>query len=75
MLQTTVVRKSVLWIDDEADLLQSHRIFLQQSGYDVELATNADDGIELLRRRAFDVVLLDEQNAGQARTRCVSRAP
>ena len=65
MLQTPVVRKSVLWIDDEADLLQSHRIFLQQSGYDVELATNADDGIELLRRRAFDVVLLDEQMPGK----------
>ena len=58
-------RKSVLWVDDEADLLESHRIFLRESGYDVEMASNADDAIELLRRRAFDVVLLDEQMPGK----------
>jgi CheY-like chemotaxis protein len=65
MLKPPAVRKAVLWVDDEADLLQSHRIFLQQSGYDVELASNADDALELLRRRAFDVVLLDEQMPGK----------
>jgi DNA-binding response OmpR family regulator len=65
MPKAPVTQKSVLWIDDEADLLQSHRIFLQQSGYDVEMATNADDAIELLRRRVFDVVLLDEQMPGK----------
>jgi CheY-like chemotaxis protein len=58
-------RKAVLWVDDEADLLESHRIFLGESGYDVEMASNADDAIELLRRRAFDVVLLDEQMPGK----------
>jgi DNA-binding response OmpR family regulator len=58
-------RKAVLWVDDEADLLESHRIFLGESGYDVAMASNADDAIELLRRRAFDVVLLDEQMPGK----------
>ena len=53
--------KSVLWVDDEADLLESHRIFLREKGYEVETATNADDAMELVRRRAFDLVLLDEQ--------------
>jgi DNA-binding response OmpR family regulator len=60
-----IPRKAVLWVDDEADLLESHRIFLHSSGYDVEMATNADDALELLRRRVFDVVLLDEQMPGK----------
>ena len=57
--------KSVLWVDDESDLLESHRIFLRSKGYDVECATNADDAVELLRRRTFDVLLLDEQMPGK----------
>jgi DNA-binding response OmpR family regulator len=57
--------KSVLWVDDEAELLESHRIFLREKGYEVEWATNADDAAELLRRRPFDVVLLDEQMPGK----------
>ena len=57
--------KSVLWVDDEADLLESHRIFLREKGYEVETATNADDAVELLRRRPFDLLLLDEQMPGK----------
>src|SRR5918911_1572058 len=57
--------KSVLWVDDEAELLESHRIFLREKGYDVEWARNADDAVELLRRRPFDLVLLDEQMPGR----------
>src|SRR5918993_1075693 len=57
--------KSVLWVDDEADLLESHRIFLREKGYEVETATNADDAVELLRRRPFDLMLLDEQMPGK----------
>src|SRR5512132_4384596 len=57
--------KSILWVDDEAELLESHRIFLREKGYEVETATNADDAVELLRRRAFDILLLDEQMPGK----------
>lgn len=57
--------KSVLWVDDESDLLESHRIFLRSKGYEVECATNADDAVELLRRRPFDLLLLDEQMPGK----------
>ncbi|MDB4916018.1 MAG: response regulator receiver, partial [Gemmatimonadetes bacterium] len=56
--------KSVLWVDDEAELLEPHRIFLRDKGFDVEAATNAEDAMELVRRRAFDLVLLDEQMPG-----------
>src|SRR5688500_18751136 len=57
--------KSVLWVDDEVDLLESHRIFLREKGYEVETATNADDAVEMLRRRPFDLLLLDEQMPGK----------
>jgi CheY-like chemotaxis protein len=57
--------KSVLWIDDEAELLEPHRIFLRDKGFDVEMATNADDAIEMVRRRPYDLVLLDEQMPGK----------
>ncbi|HJU65452.1 MAG TPA: response regulator [Gemmatimonadaceae bacterium] len=57
--------KSILWIDDEADLLESHRIFLREKGFEVDSATNADDAVEMLRRRAYGLVLLDEQMPGK----------
>jgi DNA-binding response OmpR family regulator len=56
--------KSVLWVDDEAELLEPHRLFLRDRGFDVQMATNAADAIELLRRRPFDLLLLDEQMPG-----------
>jgi DNA-binding response OmpR family regulator len=58
-------RKSVLWVDDEADLLEPHRIFLEEKGYGVELASNADDALDLVQSRTFDLVLLDEQMPGK----------
>src|SRR5687768_11345976 len=57
--------KSILWVDDESELLESHRIFLRSKGYEVEWASNADDAVELLRRRPFDILLLDEQMPGK----------
>ena len=56
--------KTILWVDDEADLLEPHRILLTDRGYAVEMATNADDALELLRRKPYDLVLLDEQMPG-----------
>src|SRR5215218_8824560 len=56
--------KAVLWVDDEAELLEPHRMFLRDKGFEVQTATNADDAAELVRRRPFDLVLLDEQMPG-----------
>ena len=59
------VPKSILWVDDEGDLLEPHRIFLRSKGYEVEWASNADDAVEMLRRQPFDLLLLDEQMTGK----------
>ncbi|HEX7121483.1 MAG TPA: response regulator [Gemmatimonadaceae bacterium] len=57
--------RSVLWVDDEAELLEPHRLFLADRGYEVSVATNADDAVEMLRRRTYDLLLLDEQMPGK----------
>jgi CheY-like chemotaxis protein len=57
--------RSVLWVDDEAELLEPHRLFLADKGYEVAVATNADDAVEMLRRRPYDLLLLDEQMPGK----------
>ena len=56
--------KTILWVDDEAELLEPHRLLLGDKGYLVQTATNADDALELLRRHPYDLVLLDEQMPG-----------
>ncbi|MEP6691378.1 MAG: response regulator, partial [Gemmatimonadaceae bacterium] len=57
--------KAILWVDDEIDLLESHRIFLKEKGFEVDTASNADDAVEMLRRKAYGLVLLDEQMPGK----------
>ena len=56
--------KTILWVDDEAELLEPHRLLLTDKGYAVEAATNADDALEMLRRKPYELVLLDEQMPG-----------
>src|SRR5260221_2994705 len=57
--------KSILWVDDEAEGLESHRRFLTDNGYEVATATHGDDALELLRRGPYGVVLVDEQMPGR----------
>ena len=56
--------RSVLWVDDEIETLDSQVLFLEQQGFSVERATNGDDALVLLRRQPYGVVLLDEQMPG-----------
>ena len=57
-------KAKILWVDDEIEFLQPHILFLRDKGYDVETANNAEDGIEMIRRQNFDLVLLDEMMPG-----------
>jgi len=56
--------RTILWVDDEIETLDSQVLFLEQQGFTVERATNADDALVLLRRQPYGVVLLDEQMPG-----------
>src|SRR5512135_970018 len=57
--------KSILWVDDEIESLESHRRFLADQGYQVAAAAHGDDALEMLRRQAYGVVLVDEQMPGR----------
>ena len=52
-------RGSVLVIDDEHHVGDIIRRFLADKGYSVTVAKNGLDGLELLRREPFDVLILD----------------
>jgi CheY-like chemotaxis protein len=54
----------VLWVDDEINRLQPHIQFLEEKGYQVSPCTNGPDALELIKKQAFDVVLLDENMPG-----------
>jgi len=57
-------RYTILWADDEIDLLKPHILFLQQRGYDITPVNNGAEAVELCEARHFDVVFLDEHMPG-----------
>ncbi|HRI80126.1 MAG TPA: bifunctional response regulator/alkaline phosphatase family protein [Cyclobacteriaceae bacterium] len=59
-------RYSILWADDEIDLLKPHILFLQQRGYDITPINNGAEAVELSESRNYDVVFLDEHMPGMS---------
>ena len=57
-------KTSILWADDEIELLKPHILFLEQKGYDVVTTNNGSEAVDLVRDRHFDIVFLDEQMPG-----------
>ncbi|WP_088341197.1 T9SS response regulator signal transducer PorX [Robiginitalea sediminis] len=57
-------RFSVLWVDDEIDLLKSHLMFLEDRNYRVETCNSGQDALEAVREQPFDIVFLDENMPG-----------
>ncbi len=56
---------SILWVDDEIDLLKPQIMFLESQGYDLITVTNGYDAIEELQSdKIVDVVFLDESMPG-----------
>ncbi len=55
---------TILWADDEIDLLKPHILFLESKGYSVITATNGEDAIDLLADSNVDIVFLDENMPG-----------
>lgn len=55
---------SLLWVDDEIELLKAHIIFLEKKGYEVTTVSNGADAIEECRQHTFDLIMLDEMMPG-----------
>ena len=55
---------TILWVDDEIDLLKPHIMLLEQRGYEVRTATNGFDAIQLHLKEPADLIFLDEMMPG-----------
>jgi CheY-like chemotaxis protein len=55
---------TILWVDDEIDLLKPHIMLLEQRGYSVRTATNGFDAIQMHLGEPADLIFLDEQMPG-----------
>ena len=59
-------RYTILWADDEIDLLKPHIMFLDKKGYDVTPVNSGSDALEQCESTNFDVVFLDENMPGMS---------
>lgn len=59
-------RYSILWADDEIDLLKPHILFLEQRGYDITPVNSGLDAVEMCEEKHFDAVFLDENMPGMS---------
>ena len=57
-------RYTILWADDEIDLLKPHILFLEKRGYDITPVNNGADAVEACENNNYDIVFLDENMPG-----------
>lgn len=57
---------TLLWVDDEIELLHAHILFLRNKGYVVDTVSNGTDAVEACRKNIYDLVLLDENMVGMS---------
>ncbi|CAM4120177.1 PglZ domain-containing protein [Cytophagaceae bacterium 50C-KIRBA] len=57
---------SILWADDEIDLLTPYILFLENKGYQVTTVNSGADALELVEKQKFDVLFLDENMPGMS---------
>lgn len=58
------VDATILWADDEIDLLKPHIMFLKQKGYAVETVSNGRDALDCVASKHYDLIILDENMPG-----------
>ena len=51
--------KKILYVEDSIDTAEAVQIILSGEGYDVSLAHNGKDGLALVAKDKFDLILLD----------------
>lgn len=64
---------TILWADDEIDLLKPHILFLKNKGYDIVTANNGRDALEMVENNHFDLIILDENMPGLTGLETLSR--
>lgn len=57
---------SILWADDEIDLLKPHILFLEEKGYSVTPVMSGVEALDEMMEQNFDIVFLDENMPGMS---------
>jgi CheY-like chemotaxis protein len=55
---------TILWADDEIELLKPHILFLQEKGYNVVTTNSGNEALDIIKTQHFDIVFLDENMPG-----------
>jgi CheY-like chemotaxis protein len=55
---------TILWADDEIDLLKPHIMLLNEKGYKVKTVTNGNDALDAFKAGFYNLVFLDENMPG-----------
>ena len=55
---------TILWVDDEIDLLKPHILFLEGKNYEVVTCQGGQDALAEIAGKRFDIVFLDENMPG-----------
>ena len=55
---------TILWADDEIDMLKPHILFLKAKGYQVTTVSNGSDALDDVASNHYDLIILDENMPG-----------
>ncbi len=55
---------TILWADDEIELLKPHILFLGKKGYEVIPVNSGTDALDKIQEMNFDIIFLDENMPG-----------
>ena len=59
----------VMWVDDEIEILEAHKRFLEMKGYALVTFTNGFDAVEFIKEHDIDLMLIDESMPGMSGAR------
>ena len=51
--------KTILLVDDEMDILDIQKRYLEQAGYQVLVARDDVEGLDLFRKKSVDLIITD----------------
>ena len=55
---------TILWVDDEIDLLKPHILFLEGKNYEVVTCKSGQEALEEILKTQVDIIFLDENMPG-----------
>lgn len=62
-----------MWVDDEIEILEAHKRFLEMKGYAITTCTNGFDAVDFLKDNEIDLLLIDESMPGMSGLETVAR--